>query len=1135
MHARTASPVRGLLLLSGLCLLCLVLAAAATPATAAAMVPHSSSIAPDFSAQTFTVNSTGDDANASATSTTCATVAGTCTLRAAIEASDASGAPATIAFDLPGSGPQTISPATALPAITVPVYINGATQPGSAAPTASAPATIEVILNGITQRQHGIDAPGLTLAPGAAGSIISGLDLLFFGGPQIKSQADRAQFSGDVIGNLPGQSAFDPVGIGLYGVTGDVVGGTDPAERDVIIASRGQGVLDTGGSQNTIAGSYIGTTQTAGWTQTGSGVGVDLENTTADTIIGNVISGNSENAVDVNGGSGATIAANDIGVNAGGMSVDGNGGAGIAVDNSPQVTIGGPDPAAMNVISANFGDGISLMGASGGAVILNNHIGTNAAGTAWDANSNPNQGNRSWGNQDFGIDVQGGAGDEIGAPGAGNVIDSNDFTQEGQAAEAQIYITGANAAAANVPNDATVQANLLGVTPAGVSYGTPALGVADGIDVSAVASVTIGGPVAGDGNVIANMPYRGVVLDHVSGGAIQDNLVGTDLSGEHAAGNNVSGYGEVFLYDSEHIQVGGARPSGEGACATGATCGAAWRALGPGNVFSDAGPVEPQAAFGLSLEGGQDNTIEGNLIGTDITGEQPLGNGTCGLVVDGGATDTQIGGTAPGEGNLISANGLHGIQVNTATGTEILGNEIGTNLSGSRALGNGSTGVLVAGPDAVGTVIGGPGAGAGNLISGNQAGDSGVGVQIGLAGTAAGAVSDTTVAGNRIGTDAAGTAAIPNGVGGIDVTDGVAGLTIGGTAAGAGNVISGNAGNGIQVNPTTATVSGLVIFANLIGTDAGGTAALPNTGNGVEVDADAAGFAIGGTGSGQANVIADNGADGVLLDGASRITVRGNAISGNAKLALALSGGANASLPAPTLTSALRNGRTVTVEGTLTAKPNATYTVDYYASPNTGSGGTPEAARWVGSATVTTDGRGFATLSSFTYAPGSADATPLTTATVTDAAGDTSALSAAIPVKTDAGPGGSAHPRLRVRVLAVRSAPGRDRLAVILDAGGQARRAREAVKITVSLRRHIGGRHGRWRTFILRRIRLSLKARTRRRIVLTLPARRLRTLRIEHGRLRVRVTIAAGSQTITRTAVIAVARRPRRHGRGRPR
>lgn len=1220
MPARHRPPARGLLL-TGLSLL---VAATATPATAAAMVPHSAATAPDFSAQTFTVTSTGDDANASATSTTCATTAGTCTLRAAIEAADASGLPATISFDLPGSGPQTISPATALPTITVPVDINGISQPGSSAPTASAPATINVLISGLDQRRQGIDTPGLTLAPTAAGSVISGLDLFFFGTAEIASQADNAQFSGDVIGNPPGQSAFDPVGIALNGVTGDVVGGTDPADRDVIIASTGEGVLDNGGSQNTVAGSYIGTTQVAGWTANPfSAVGVDLQNTTADTIVANVISGNSDNAVDVTGGSAATIAANDIGTNAGGTSVDGNGGAGIAVDNSSQVTIGGPTPAAMNVIAANGGDGILLLGASGGAQILNNHIGTNAAGTAWDANTNPQHLNRTWGNEGFGIDVEGGSGDQIGAPGAGNVIDSNDFTQEGQPAEAQIEITGANATTANVPTGATVEANLLGVTAAGASFGTSLIGVADGIDVTSVGSVTIGGPVAGDGNVVANMPYRGIVLDHVDGGAIQDNLVGTDSSGEQAAGNNVTGYGEVFLYESANIQVGGARPSGTGSCAAGATCSAAWRALGPGNVLSDAGPVQRQAAFGLSLEGGQDNTIEGNLIGTDITGEQALGNATCGLVVDGGATGTQIGGTAAGEGNLISANGLHGIEINTATDTTILGNEIGTDLTGDQALPNGSTGVFVIGPDASGTVIGGAAAGAGNLISGNLAGDGGVGVQIGQAGDPAGSVTATTLAGNRIGTDAAGTAALPNAGDGIDVADGVQGLTIGGTATGAGNVISGNTGDGIQINPTTATVSDLSIFSNLIGTDATGSAALPNTGNGVEVDAPAAGFAIGGTGLGEANLIADNTGDGVLLDGASAITVRGNAIADNGDLALALTGAANAALPAPTLQSALPSGSALTVTGSLAAAPDATYTVDYYASPGTGPNGAPQAARWLGAETVSTSSQGTAALS-FTYTPDSSDPAPVTTATVTDAAGDTSALSDAIadgpvprpvgvgrpplgggsgtgrgsgtgggagapgvgtgapaagstpggaganPVGTNpvgttpagANPGGGtgtgsgagtagtggtgsgtgtgggpAHPRPPVRVLAVRPAPGSDRLAVVLDTGGQSRRAREAVQITVSLRRHVGSRrHGHEQTVVLTHIRLRLGTGMRRRIVLSVPASRLRTLRLGHsGRLRVRVTIATGSARVTRTVVITVARGPRRHGRGRPR
>ena len=83
--------------------------------------------------------------------------------------------------------------------------------------------------------------------------------------------------------------------------------------------------------------------------------------------------------------------------------------------------------------------------------------------------------------------------------------------------------------------------------------------------------------------------------------------------------------------------------------------------------------------------------------------------------------------------------------------------------------------------------------------------------------------SGDVVQGNYIGTTAAGTAALGNIGSGIAVTGGT-NDTIGGTAIGAGNVISGNTTAGITLD----NASGVVILGNLIGTNATGTARVPN-------------------------------------------------------------------------------------------------------------------------------------------------------------------------------------------------------------------------------------------------------------------------------------------------------------------
>jgi CSLREA domain-containing protein len=83
------------------------------------------------SPSTFTVNSTGDAPDSDTADGICDDDTGNCTLRAAIEQANATPGTDTIAFNIPGSGPHTIQPASALPTITDPVVIDGYTQPGA--------------------------------------------------------------------------------------------------------------------------------------------------------------------------------------------------------------------------------------------------------------------------------------------------------------------------------------------------------------------------------------------------------------------------------------------------------------------------------------------------------------------------------------------------------------------------------------------------------------------------------------------------------------------------------------------------------------------------------------------------------------------------------------------------------------------------------------------------------------------------------------------------------------------------------------------------------------------------------------------------------------------------------------------
>ena len=176
--------------------------------------------------------------------------------------------------------------------------------------------------------------------------------------------------------------------------------------------------------------------------------------------------------------------------------------------------------------------------------------------------------------------------------------------------------------------------------------------------------------------------------------------------------------------------------------------------------------------FGASATG---NIVEGNFIGTNAAGTIDLGNDNDGVTMTNSSNNT-IGGTSAGARNIISAND-NGVAItgDLASGNQIMGNYIGTDVTGTIELGNSENDVAIAAP---GNTIGGMTAGAGNVLSGSNAG-----IQIG----GSGAVGNQ-VQGNRIGTDATGTLPLPNIVGVLLITSDT---LIGGPGS-AGNIIVSN-------------------------------------------------------------------------------------------------------------------------------------------------------------------------------------------------------------------------------------------------------------------------------------------------------------------------------------------------------
>ncbi len=145
--------------------------------------------------------------------------------------------------------------------------------------------------------------------------------------------------------------------------------------------------------------------------------------------------------------------------------------------------------------------------------------------------------------------------------------------------------------------------------------------------------------------------------------------------------------------------------------------------------------------------------------------------------------------------------------------------------------------------------------------------------------------ANNLVEGNYIGTDVTGTAAIANAGPGVLIKE-ASSNTIGGPAAGAGNLISGNADDGI-FNSNPASTDNL-IQGNLIGTKANGTGALGNGNDGIDFSSSssASDNVVGGLLSGEGNVIAFNGARGVFVSGGTGNAVLSNSIHSNSGLGI---------------------------------------------------------------------------------------------------------------------------------------------------------------------------------------------------------------------------------------------------------
>lgn len=344
---------------------------------------------------------------------------------------------------------------------------------------------------------------------------------------------------------------------------------------------------------------------------------------------------------------------------------------------------------------------------------------------------------------------------------------------------------------------------------------------------------------------------------------------------------------------------------------------------------------------------GTGNRIEGNYIGTDASGNA-AGPGNVGSGINVQGPDNVIGGSTAATRNVISANTENGVRIAgpTATGNHVEGNYIGTNAAGSAALGNTQNGIAItstASGAARDNILGGTSAVQRNVISGNTQN----GIRI-FPAPAAATPTGNSVHGNYVGTGADGLSDLGNAQAGVRIDGSSSGNSIGGTTAGAGNLISGNGFDGIR----------------LLG-DA--TIMNPILGNSVHSN-DHLGIDLEGINGPNANDAGDGDV------------------------------GPNNLQNFPVLTSAFSTTR-LAITGSLNATANKQHRLEFFANTGCDPTGFGEGQTSLGTITVTTDAAGNASFA--TSLPTAVPVGQLITATATDAENNTSEFSQCRAVAAD--------------------------------------------------------------------------------------------------------------------------------------
>lgn len=815
-------------------------------------------------------------------------------LRWAMTQANTDGTPSRITFDIgtasdPGcalGGPCTIQPVRALPLLSAGnTEIDGYTQTGATEAVGGGFANLKIEVDGTNVA----GANGFSIT--SAGNVIRGLVINRFGywGIAIfNPAADANTIAGNYIGTDTTGLVCAGMGNGNSGVGiengagNNIIGGFTAADRNIISCNHLNGVdisdLSNSGSTsgNQVIGNWIGDPGLGPPDQGNTGAGVFIGHGAFDNSVGGASAG-AGNAINHNGGDGVQvygpettgniIAGNAIGVNPNGSTELPNNNAGVnLIGGTHGNTVGGPTEAEYNTISNNGNSGVRIAGpATRLNAVYGNYIGTNSDGTF------------ALGNLVAGVLLEDEAwGNQIGPV---NLISGNN---------------GPGVMIREGSHDNVVQTNFIGTNGAGTSAIPNTIGV---LIEGAATDNTIGGPSVANSNLISGNSSDGIRIsgDGTDGNEIFSNAIGTNYGATTALANST---GVIIMNGAQFNVVGGPTSgnliSGNTASGVGISGSGSNENTVAGNVIglNGAGTLAlPNSLSGVHLNNGAqgnliggseisagnvisgngqdginvadasttDNVIAGNFIGIDPSGTSAIANGVNGIILTDGTNGNIVGGGLALERNVISGNGGYGVLLDDegTDGNQIAGNYIGTDATGASALGNAQSGVSIQGGSAS-NMVGGTSPGEGNVISGN----SSQGVYLVNAGT-----SNNTVAGNIIGLNPAGSAAIPNSGSGVFVQLNANANTIGGSTEGARNVISGNLDRGIVLS----TCNDTVVEGNYIGTDRTGTLPLGNGYDGIQIRSGSLNNVIGPN-----NRIANNGYFGV---GISDLATTGNIVT----------------------------------------------------------------------------------------------------------------------------------------------------------------------------------------------------------------------------------------------------------------